>query len=240
MEADINQQNGEKVGDSAEVWNKRFAEQKRNKRIVQYIRFGLAGAFAIVIVIALMSYYRWAGKSTYGRLESYKSTLKTMNISIVLIGVLFGLKWCLEAFNGVILSCLYRKKIICEKWNVKAHIKKHSANTTPAAVKKTYGACVTAAYWIDNPKACKLEIMTAVIKAILEIVAEICLVIFLLRAMDLALTRGAHGIKFKFGDCDMRPLIAAAVFIVLNIIAAFALYSVNNKGFNEWLEKVKK
>lgn len=235
MELDKVKQNGEAV-----VWEKRLAEQKRRLKIVQYIRFGLAGVFAVVLIIALTSFYGWTGKDAFGRLESYKSVSKTMNVSIALICILFCLKMCLEAFNGLVLAFLCRKKIAGEKWNVKAYIKNHSTDMTPAAVRKKYGACVTAAYWEDSPKALRLDILNAAVRAVLGIVTAICMGVFLMRFMDVAFLKGLAGDKLSLSDCDIRPLIAAGVFTALDIIASFVFYGAINKGFGEWLENVKK
>lgn len=240
MELDKSPQKSEEVGDNAAVWEKRFAEGKRKEKIVQYIRFGIAGVLAVVLIIAFVSFYRWTGKDAFGRLESYKSVQRTMNVSIVFVCIIFGIKVLLEAFNGLILTFFCRKKLLLEKWDTKSYIKKHPNDITAATARKKSGACVTAAYWTDNPKACNLEILNSVIRAVLGIVAVICVGVFFTRFFDVALTTGLTMSKFEFSDCDWRPLIAAVVFAVLDIIALFVFYSVKNKGFDEWLESAKK
>lgn len=221
-------------------WDNRFAEQNNKEKMFRRVGKALRIVSICIWAITLLVLYFWAGKGNLERASSAKSTVSIIKILIILDCIVTAVGAIINDFNGALLPYLFRNKILRENWDIEEYIKEHSDDTATESALKTFKASMTAAYWINNPKACRREFVKSTINAVLEITAIICAGIFLAHILDVFAVKAILGEAFKWKDLKYDALIAAGVFfgaLLVNMLL-FAVFGDN--GMDKWLEKVKK
>lgn len=235
-------QNGELNGSVVNTtalseWDNRFAEQKRKEKNVKLVNKALDIVGTAFIVIAFIVLFVWTKKESVERFESFKSVLRTVMLLTVFGGILWTVSTTVGLVDDVFLPYFCRKKMLNEKWDVKGFLKEHANDYTTEETAKTYGACVTAAYWQDEPKACAREFIKLA-SALLNVVSAICILIFLLRVEDRFIMLWRIDQKFNWDNFSYGVLIAAGVMTAVELIIYVTLGVIGETGKEKWLEKL--
>lgn len=219
-------------------WDNRFAEQKRKEKNVKLVNKALDIVGTVFIVIAFIVLFVWADKGSFERFKSFKSVLRSVTILTVFGGLLWMISTTASLVDDAFLPYFCRKKMLNEKWDVKGFLKEHENDYVTEEAKKTFGACVTAAYWEDEPKACTLEFIKSLVTALLNIAGAICILVFILSVEERYIMLWRIDQKFTWDNLSFGAPIAAGVMIGIELIVYVTIEVINDTGKEKWLEKL--
>lgn len=218
-------------------WDNRCAEQKRKGKIVKRMNKALDIVGTLFIVVASIILFNWADKESLERFEAFKSVLRAVPLLTLFGGILWTASITVDIIDGAILPYLFYKKALKEKLDIKGFLKEHENDIGTEEFVNSFNACVTAAYWGDERKACLWEFARLMIAAVLNVACGICILIFVFRIEVSYIMAWRIDQPFSWSEISFDVIIAAGVLFVLELIVLSVLYFINDGRRDRWIEK---